>query len=294
MIVTEERTASRQALVAYRGNRYTVPPREAASAVVTTSPLAVQPALRPLPPLTVWMIFFWPTVTFWLPRTRLPYFTRPVTSLMTPRPKIVFLNLDDSEEVNWRKIVTSGHSYFPVYQTNRDQIVGMVAVVVATSGGDSVPAGAEGAAADDFTYTGVAPTVTTISPTSGSTVGNTLITITGTGFITGTTVKFGTLSGTAVTVVSSTSITVTSPATCALGWASTSSAKRRTARPCSAVIQPAGPERAVGLISCTYYKDPSDPQWKNDDGVRVPARSSAPKWPWQIDCLNRRSDRKCC
>ncbi|MFI5356198.1 MAG: hemolysin family protein [Opitutales bacterium] len=53
---------------------------------------------------------------------------RPITSLMTPRPKIVFLNLDDPEEVNWRKVVTSGHSYFPVYQSNRDQVVGMVAV----------------------------------------------------------------------------------------------------------------------------------------------------------------------
>jgi len=53
---------------------------------------------------------------------------RPVTALMTPRPKIVFLNLDDPEEVNWRKIVTSGHSYFPVYQGHRDQVVGMVAV----------------------------------------------------------------------------------------------------------------------------------------------------------------------
>ncbi len=52
----------------------------------------------------------------------------PVTALMTPRPKIVFLNLDDSDEVNWRKIVTSGHSYFPVYQTSRDQVVGLVAV----------------------------------------------------------------------------------------------------------------------------------------------------------------------
>jgi putative hemolysin len=52
----------------------------------------------------------------------------PVTALMTPRPKIVFLNIDDPEETNWRKIVTSGHSYFPVYQTNRDQVVGMVAV----------------------------------------------------------------------------------------------------------------------------------------------------------------------
>jgi len=51
-----------------------------------------------------------------------------VTTLMTPRPKIVFLNVDDPEEANWRKIVTSGHSYFPVYQGHRDQIVGMVAV----------------------------------------------------------------------------------------------------------------------------------------------------------------------
>lgn len=52
----------------------------------------------------------------------------PVTALMTPRPKIVFLNVDDPDEVNWRKIVASGHSYFPVYQGNRDQVLGMVAV----------------------------------------------------------------------------------------------------------------------------------------------------------------------
>ncbi len=52
----------------------------------------------------------------------------PVTAIMTPRPKIVFLNIDDTEEVNWRKIVASGHSHFPVYQANRDQVLGMVAV----------------------------------------------------------------------------------------------------------------------------------------------------------------------
>lgn len=51
-----------------------------------------------------------------------------VTALMTPRPKIVFLNIDDPEEANWRKIVTSGHSHFPVFQGTRDHIVGMVAV----------------------------------------------------------------------------------------------------------------------------------------------------------------------
>ncbi len=52
----------------------------------------------------------------------------PVTALMTPRPKIVFINLDDPEEASWRKIVASGHSSFPVYQGSKDQVVGMVAV----------------------------------------------------------------------------------------------------------------------------------------------------------------------
>ncbi len=52
----------------------------------------------------------------------------PVTAIMTPRPKIVFINIDDPEEINWRKIVASGHSHFPVYQDNRDQVLGMVAV----------------------------------------------------------------------------------------------------------------------------------------------------------------------
>jgi putative hemolysin len=51
-----------------------------------------------------------------------------ITAIMTPRSKIVFLNIDDNEETNWRKIVTSGHSYFPVYQKNRDKVVGMVSV----------------------------------------------------------------------------------------------------------------------------------------------------------------------
>ena len=51
-----------------------------------------------------------------------------VTAIMTPRPKMVFLNIDDPEETNWRKIVASGHSYFPVYQGTRNQIVGVVAV----------------------------------------------------------------------------------------------------------------------------------------------------------------------
>jgi ABC-type branched-subunit amino acid transport system substrate-binding protein len=36
----------------------------------------------------------------------------------------------------------------------------------------------------------------------------------------------------------------------------------------SAVLQPAGLEKAVGLISINYGKDPTDPAWRDDKGVR--------------------------
>ena len=55
------------------------------------------------------------------------------------------------------------------------------------------------------------PTVTSISPTSGTTAGGTSVTITGTNFISGTTVTIGGSSCTSVVVVSSTSITCTTP-----------------------------------------------------------------------------------
>ena len=51
-----------------------------------------------------------------------------VTAIMTPRPKMVFLNLEDPDEINWRKVVTSGHSRYPVYTMHRDQVVGVVTV----------------------------------------------------------------------------------------------------------------------------------------------------------------------
>jgi putative hemolysin len=53
---------------------------------------------------------------------------RSVTEIMTRRTKIVWLNVADTEEVNWRKIVTSGHSHFPVYEGTRDHVIGMVSV----------------------------------------------------------------------------------------------------------------------------------------------------------------------
>jgi len=35
----------------------------------------------------------------------------------------------------------------------------------------------------------------------------------------------------------------------------------------ASVIQPAGPEKAVGIISSNYGKDPTDPQWQNDPAM---------------------------
>jgi branched-chain amino acid transport system substrate-binding protein len=32
-------------------------------------------------------------------------------------------------------------------------------------------------------------------------------------------------------------------------------------------MQPAGAEKGIGIVSCTYYKDPSDPRWANDPGI---------------------------
>lgn len=55
------------------------------------------------------------------------------------------------------------------------------------------------------------PLITSISPDSGPVVGGTVVTITGTGFLPGATVKFGATQATFATVVSPTRIDVTSP-----------------------------------------------------------------------------------
>jgi hypothetical protein len=56
------------------------------------------------------------------------------------------------------------------------------------------------------------PAVTSVSPNSGPTTGGTSVTITGTGFVSGATVKFDSSFATNVQIVSSTTITATSPA----------------------------------------------------------------------------------
>ena len=80
-------------------------------------------------------------------------------------------------------------------------------IYVTTPSGTSAPV-----TADQFTYVVSPPTVTSVSPTSGSTAGGTTVTITGTGFTGATKVVFGTVAATSFSVVSSTEITAVSPA----------------------------------------------------------------------------------
>ena len=81
---------------------------------------------------------------------------------------------------------------------------GAVTVTVTVSG-------QSGSLASGFTYV-VAPTVSSVSPNNGPTAGGTAVTITGTNFVAGATVKFGATAATNVVVVSSTTITATTPA----------------------------------------------------------------------------------
>jgi hypothetical protein len=65
--------------------------------------------------------------------------------------------------------------------------------------------------ANAFTYAG-APTLTSVSPTSGSTAGGTVITLTGTNFASGATVSVGGAGATNVQVLSATQVRATTPA----------------------------------------------------------------------------------
>jgi len=53
---------------------------------------------------------------------------RRVSALMTPRPDIVWLDLEDSPELNRQKMLDSAHSRFPVCQGGLDNVLGVVHV----------------------------------------------------------------------------------------------------------------------------------------------------------------------
>ena len=102
-----------------------------------------------------------------------------------------------------------------------------VVVVNATTITATTPAGTAGAVTVTVTVSGqsgsltngytyvVTPTVSSVSPNSGPVAGGTAVTITGTNFATGATVKFGNGSATNVVVVNATTITATTPASAA-------------------------------------------------------------------------------
>ncbi len=82
---------------------------------------------------------------------------------------------------------------------------GTASVLVAAAGGTN-------AANTRYTYvTAPAPTVNSVAPTSGSTLGGTLLTVTGTGFTGATSVTVGGAAATGVTVVNATTLTCNTP-----------------------------------------------------------------------------------
>ncbi len=85
------------------------------------------------------------------------------------------------------------------------RVAGGVTVDVITPGGTA-------RAADVFTYVASAPTISAVSPSTGTTSGGTTITITGTNLIGTTSVTVGGTAATSVTVVSATQVTAVTPA----------------------------------------------------------------------------------
>jgi putative hemolysin len=82
-----------------------------------------------------------------------------VREIMTPRPKIIWLKIDDSHETVWHKIVVSRHSYFPVYEVNRDHVVGIVGLKAIYA---NVAAGTQAKIRDLMTQPMVVPATQTV------------------------------------------------------------------------------------------------------------------------------------
>jgi putative hemolysin len=53
---------------------------------------------------------------------------RPVSSFMTPRPEIVWLDLEDTAAENRKKVIESGYSRYPVCQGGLDNVLGIIRV----------------------------------------------------------------------------------------------------------------------------------------------------------------------
>lgn len=86
-------------------------------------------------------------------------------------------------------------------------VAGVVDLSVTTPNGTSA-----NTAADNYTYTVAGPNITSISPTTGSTGGGTIVTINGNGFTGATAVSFGGTAATSFIVNTDVKITATAPA----------------------------------------------------------------------------------
>src|SRR3712207_5095991 len=63
-----------------------------------------------------------------LVRSALQLDDRPVRELMTPRPKVVWLDADDPPEEVRRRVAESRHSYFPVARGDLDDLLGIASI----------------------------------------------------------------------------------------------------------------------------------------------------------------------
>ncbi len=124
---------------------------------------------------------------------------------------------------------------------------GTVGVSVTNPGGIGYTLAASLVFADTFP----APTVSAISPTSGSSFGGNVVTLTGTGFQSGATVKVDGVVCTAPTVVSATSMTCTTPSRIILG---------------AVDIAVQNPDAQIGTLPSgfTYYDPPTFTSLKTD------------------------------
>jgi hypothetical protein len=106
-------------------------------------------------------------------------------------------------------VVVSDTSITAVFPSTSTPAPSPSTVQVTTPGGT----GGDGSPSDTFTYTAVVPTITALSLSRNTAAGDSLVTITGTGFTSDATVNFGSNPVTFDTTVNSlTSITVNSPA----------------------------------------------------------------------------------
>lgn len=112
-------------------------------------------------------------------------------------------------QVNFGGTLTSAFNVSPtsVQVLAPAHVAGVVDVSITTANGTTA-----NTAADNYTYTAAGPNVTSISPTTGSIGGGTIVTINGTGFTGATAVSFGGTPATTFTVNSDIKITATAPA----------------------------------------------------------------------------------